>query len=42
MILGVRSVAMPLACGNTVVFKGFRGLPADALADRRDVSRGWL
>ena len=40
IILGVRSVAMPLACGNTVVFKASRELPAHPRPDRRVLPRG--
>ena len=39
VILGVRAVAMPLACGNTVVLQGLRDVPGDAPADRRDPER---
>ena len=35
IILGVRAIATPLACGNTVILKGSRELPAHAPADRR-------
>ena len=37
VILGVRAIATPLACGNTVILKGTRELPAHAPAHRRGV-----
>ena len=36
VILGVRAVAAPLACGNTVVLQVVGGVPGDASADRAD------
>ena len=39
VILGVRAVAMPLACGNTVVLKASEICPAHAPDDRRDAER---
>ena len=39
IILGVRAIATPLACGNTVVLKGSRELPAHAPADHRGACR---
>ena len=40
IILGVRAIAVPLACGNTVILKAERNLPADPRADHRGVRRG--
>ena len=42
MILATRALAMPLACGNTVVFKASRICPRDARADRRGFQRSRL
>ena len=39
IILGVRAIATPLACGNTVILKGIGELPAHAPADRRGLRR---
>ena len=40
VILGMRAIAMPLACGNTVVLKASETVPAHARADRRGAARG--
>ena len=40
VILGVRAIAMPLACGNTVVLKASEMCPATHRADRHDHARG--
>ena len=40
VILGVRAIATPLACGNTVVLKGSEICPRDASPDRRGLPRG--
>ena len=40
MILGVRAVAMPLACGNTVVLKASEECPADPPHHRRRARGG--
>ena len=40
VILGVRSLATPLACGNTVVMKTSEICPQDPPADRRLAERG--
>ena len=42
VILGVRAIATPLACGNTVVLKGSELCPRHARADRRGVAGGGL
>ena len=42
VILGVRAIATPLACGNTVVLKGIGAVPAHPPADRRGAARGGL
>ena len=39
VILGVRAIAMPLACGNTVILKASEICPGDAPADRRGAAR---
>ena len=36
VILGVRAIAAPLACGNTVILQVVGGLPGDPSADRPD------
>ena len=40
VILGVRAIAMPLACGNTVVLKASEMCPGTHRADRHDHARG--
>ena len=40
VILGIRAIAMPLACGNTVVLKASEICPRHAPADRRCLRRG--
>ena len=40
IILGVRAIAMPLACGNTVVLKSSEVCPATHRADRQRARRG--
>ena len=42
IILGVRAIATPLACGNTVVLKGIGELPAHPPADHRGLPGGRL
>ena len=39
VILGVRAIAMPLACGNTVILKASELSPGDPSADRHGVAR---
>ena len=39
VILGVRAIAAPLACGNTVILQIVGGLPRDPSPDRRDHER---
>ena len=42
VILGVRAIAMPLACGNTVVLKASEMCPATHTPDRQDHAGGGL
>ena len=39
VILGVRAIAMPLACGNTVILKASEMCPGDASPDRHECLR---
>ena len=39
IVLGSRALAMPLACGNTVVFKASEFLPRRPFPARRDIRR---
>jgi benzaldehyde dehydrogenase (NAD) len=42
IILGVRAIAVPLACGNTVILKASEQCPRTHAPDRRGVRRGRL
>ena len=42
VILGVRAIAMPLACGNTVVLKASELCPRVHIIGREGIPRRWL